>query len=72
MTIAVVTVVVVTFFSKNNLTPPKPINFSGQLFAISRCFSFLFSFNNTIGIQVLNDLVSVKFDLMQTCYFGLH
>ena len=27
MTIAVVTVVVVTFFSKNNLTPPKPMRF---------------------------------------------
>ena len=27
MTIAVVTVVVVTFFSKDNLTPPKPMRF---------------------------------------------
>ena len=27
MTIAVVTVVVVTFFSKNNLTPPKSMRF---------------------------------------------
>ena len=40
MTIAVVTVVVVTFFSKNYLTPPKPMRFLRAAFRDLAMFLF--------------------------------
>ena len=38
VTVAVVTVVIVTYFSKNNLTPRQPLMLSVQLFAILAMF----------------------------------
>ena len=52
--VTVVTVVViVTSFSKNNLTPQQPMRFSGQLFAILAMFPYFLQ--RAISLSILNN-----------------
>ena len=63
MTIAVVTVVVVTFFSKNNLTPPKPMRFLRAAFRDLAMFFILPPLFTTLIIHKMDQVI--LFELYQ-------
>ena len=73
MTIAVVTVVVVTFFSKNNLTPPKPMRFLRAAFCNLAMFYSEFFLVNIFYVMLIEETqlkkVQIFFFLMNRGQF---